>query len=708
MKKFLSLLLTGALVSALLPSVASAQQLPTVPAAILNGLTGYTSSYIAGGPYGGDILIVGGVRDGRYMTDALLFDPANNVLETPDQGSLHMGAPRAFHTATTLQDGRILLFGGESAPGTYVSVAEIFDPATFNFAPVSVTGKDLPHPQRKRQAASFFYIFGQPDEYVLIAGGCTGACGSAADQVKDSIIYNVKDGSFMAGPLMHQARQDATATYLPAAGEHGVVMLQGGGDPEYFDINSFTKAAGSGQFVQDATTTKIVEDNEVLLGQQNTGLSVFSSLPAAVDTLLAPPPPAATTPAPTQDTDALRKQLADLESFQKSLDAIRAPSSSTLVISSDSRGNIAQSGGVFDGAAQNTAMTGSGQTLADNVARALIMANQDKLASMLRGGATGSGMTLPAMTPEQSYPSDFAVYLASQPEAMALLLKSLPETGRDSDSDGIADHVEIAAGLNPFKADSDGNGASDLDMFIGTLPPANESATWGRLPSYSGLCQNNGAVWGRAEPSQEVGIFQQTGSGQRLLMSRTKADEGGFFLANVTSPADAFSVGLVARTTDAAGVYHYSTVRQQYTSPCDPASVVLLDRITFREGSRVVEGHAQPDSFVFLSLPRRMMVVQTDAKGDFVAQLPTSLQGGEVAIATWSVAQGKAGMLHTYTMQVPLQDTTLAALHGAAEEEGSHPLFWWIYALGILGGCFALGSLAFSLRRRYSQDISIE
>src|SRR6266404_5277293 len=76
----------------------------------------------------GRVLVAGGTGASGSLTSAEIFDPAN-----PTAGfrtlSASMGAARAKHTATVLNDGKVLIAGGDTA-GT----AEIFDPTTETFS----------------------------------------------------------------------------------------------------------------------------------------------------------------------------------------------------------------------------------------------------------------------------------------------------------------------------------------------------------------------------------------------------------------------------------------------------------------------------------------------------------------------------------------------------------------------------------------------
>jgi hypothetical protein len=77
------------------------------------------------------VLIAGGFADtgtgGNPQTDATeIYDPAANGW---GRGATMMTS-RAFHTATLLPNGRVLVAGGETATGPYLATTELYDPVT--------------------------------------------------------------------------------------------------------------------------------------------------------------------------------------------------------------------------------------------------------------------------------------------------------------------------------------------------------------------------------------------------------------------------------------------------------------------------------------------------------------------------------------------------------------------------------------------------
>ena len=116
----------------------------------------------------GRVLIAGGNRQGAGSTDfAEIYDPATgSFTRTPN----NMSVPRQGHAAVKLRDGRVLIVGGCQA-GAILCVRfwasiDVFDPATNSFqapTPAAVLGT----------ARAYFTaeLLPAPDDRVLIAGG---------------------------------------------------------------------------------------------------------------------------------------------------------------------------------------------------------------------------------------------------------------------------------------------------------------------------------------------------------------------------------------------------------------------------------------------------------------------------------------------------------------------------------------------------------
>jgi N-acetylneuraminic acid mutarotase len=160
----------------------------------------------------GRVLVAGGFGDtgvgGNPETDLTeIYDPIANGW---GRGAT-MLSTRAFHTATLLADGRVLVAGGESATGPYLATTELYDPITnrWTFAgPLSAT--------RGAHTASLL-----PDGRVLVAGGW----GSGPDTTASAEIYEPAPRSAATEPSAPATASPAAST--PALAASPVAASQG-------------------------------------------------------------------------------------------------------------------------------------------------------------------------------------------------------------------------------------------------------------------------------------------------------------------------------------------------------------------------------------------------------------------------------------------------------------------------------------------------
>jgi hypothetical protein len=168
----------------------------------------------------GRVLITGGVAEGvggPGLKSAELYDPTTGKF-TPT-GS--MTVARDVHAAILLHDGRVLVVGGYSwdfaAGHLPLASAELYDPASGIFSPTGSMGT----------ARAYFAAVELKDGRVLVAGGqeCTYAALAVCDDLSSAELYDPASGTFSPTGSMVTARAPGSATLLA----DGRVLVIGGG-----------------------------------------------------------------------------------------------------------------------------------------------------------------------------------------------------------------------------------------------------------------------------------------------------------------------------------------------------------------------------------------------------------------------------------------------------------------------------------------------
>lgn len=163
----------------------------------------------------GRVLVAGGVGVGGYLSSAEIYDPATSTWTAT--GS--MNVVRANHTATLLQNGKVLVVGGLSLPAVPASAsgwradAELFDPATGTWSSGGTMGTG-----RAYHTASLL-VNGE----VVVAGGIAAAAGATSS----TEIYtpSTASGTWRVGSPMATPRARHAAVTLV----DGLTILVAGG-----------------------------------------------------------------------------------------------------------------------------------------------------------------------------------------------------------------------------------------------------------------------------------------------------------------------------------------------------------------------------------------------------------------------------------------------------------------------------------------------
>jgi hypothetical protein len=168
----------------------------------------------------GRVLVAGGTSNGSFtaaLASAEIYDPTTGAFSPTGNA---MSDPRLQHTATLLDDGRVLIAGGGTAPADDptdvlpLASLDLFDPATGRFSPAAgslAVG---------RFAHTATAVAGG---LVLISGGTTRNLSTASAEVFDAMT-----GVATATAEMNDGRDSHTATPVELPGGHRFVLIAGG------------------------------------------------------------------------------------------------------------------------------------------------------------------------------------------------------------------------------------------------------------------------------------------------------------------------------------------------------------------------------------------------------------------------------------------------------------------------------------------------
>lgn len=155
----------------------------------------------------GKVLVAGGWSTGSLAT-CELYDPSTGLWERT--GDLE--TPRFAHTATHLPSGKVMVVGGRFYPSTLLANVELFDPVTGVWS----VKQSLPI-ARERHTAILL-----PSGKVLVVGGRSDT--GSNQFTASAVIYDPVADSWTATGSLRTARHKHTASLLPS----GKVLVTGG------------------------------------------------------------------------------------------------------------------------------------------------------------------------------------------------------------------------------------------------------------------------------------------------------------------------------------------------------------------------------------------------------------------------------------------------------------------------------------------------
>ncbi|WP_438043796.1 Kelch repeat-containing protein [Sorangium sp. So ce128] len=207
----------------------------------------------------GRVLRTGGSDDDSTLKEAVLYDPATNTWSSA--GS--MSVTRYLHTATLLQDGRVLVVGGYTLNGNEMpqgrTSVEIYDPATSAWTAAAPT--NLP---RMQHTATLL-----PSGRVLVVGGGGRIYGGTEEEIE--ILVDAGETAEIYDPASDTWTLTAPPNFLHtwasavAPMSHGRVMAVGSDGAEIYK-----EASGSWTPIDEPTqrgfhTATTLQDGSVLI-----------------------------------------------------------------------------------------------------------------------------------------------------------------------------------------------------------------------------------------------------------------------------------------------------------------------------------------------------------------------------------------------------------------------------------------------------------
>ena len=157
----------------------------------------------------GLVLVAGGSVCGESVNTAALFNPSTNAWSK----TAGMSAPRAFHSATLVPDGHVLVIGGAAE-------AEAYDPAKATWTAILDPAEARWSSRKPEIARTLATVTALPDGRALMVGGyaASGALQSSAE------FFDPAVGGWHIDGALSTARAGHTATRLA----NGSVLIAGG------------------------------------------------------------------------------------------------------------------------------------------------------------------------------------------------------------------------------------------------------------------------------------------------------------------------------------------------------------------------------------------------------------------------------------------------------------------------------------------------
>lgn len=221
-----------------------------------NGRYGHTATLLNNG----NVLIVGGYSDpqgSNLVTTAEIFSPASRTFTLTSSPSV----PRAYHTATLLQNGMVLIAGGQTTGQQVTASVELYDPGAGSF---SLAG-NMSAPRYNHTATLL------NSGSVLIAEGISGAAGGTGNEVGPDDLYDPGTGTFTQVGPPAEFFQNPVIPFDSVLLASGQVLVDEGTifDPNSDSLSIFNPASTLGAPLQDYKFLLLPNDQVFVAGGQS-------------------------------------------------------------------------------------------------------------------------------------------------------------------------------------------------------------------------------------------------------------------------------------------------------------------------------------------------------------------------------------------------------------------------------------------------------
>jgi len=208
----------------------------------------------------GRVLVMGGYKaNGKALDIAELYDPSPSASLVPWTTTTHLNQGRGDHTATMLNNGKVLVAGGVNTAQIGEPSTELYDPAASSWTPISNLNTT-----RSYHTATLL-----TNGKVLLVGGANTVIGI----LNSAEIYDpaAPSATWVADASLHTKRYSHTATLLA----NGKVLVVGGFDGSALaSVELYTPAvSGPGSWTQlpSLTTARYSHTATLLITGPNAG-----------------------------------------------------------------------------------------------------------------------------------------------------------------------------------------------------------------------------------------------------------------------------------------------------------------------------------------------------------------------------------------------------------------------------------------------------